>query len=78
MEHTFTSSTATLSQVCPICKKKHSMEFDRKAYQEGFRKYWHEEMLVQHAFPTFTPSQREFIVTGICSSCWDKLGEEGE
>lgn len=76
MEHDIYESTIILSRVCPFCGKKHSMEFDKKAYQEGYHKYYHRRVLLQHAFPTFTPSQREFIKTGICDDCWDSLDGE--
>lgn len=38
---------------------------------------WHSGTLVQDAFPQLTPSEREFIITGILDSEWnDVIGEE--
>tara|TARA_B100000497_G_C7248830_1_gene178920 strand:- start:225 stop:431 length:207 start_codon:yes stop_codon:yes gene_type:complete len=38
---------------------------------------WMGGTLVQNAFPQLTPSEREFIVTGILDSEWnDMFGEE--
>ncbi len=34
---------------------------------------WSNGMLVQKAFPNLTPSEREFIITGITSEEWDEL-----
>ena len=39
--------------------------------------YYLKGMLLQDAFPNLSPSQREFIKTGITSKEWDNLfGEE--
>ena len=64
-----------LQTVCPFCGKKHKLVFNgakadeykkgRTAYEAGYR--------IQDAFPTFTASEREFILTGICDSCWDNM-----
>jgi hypothetical protein len=38
---------------------------------------WYSGTLVQDAFPQLTPSEREFIITGILDSEWnDVIGEE--
>jgi hypothetical protein len=34
--------------------------------------YYNEGFLLQHAFPTLTPDQREFIKTGITAEEWDQ------
>jgi hypothetical protein len=34
---------------------------------------WKDGMLIQHAFPTLTPNQREFLMTGYTPEDWDKL-----
>jgi hypothetical protein len=31
---------------------------------------------IQDAFPTLSPSDREFLMSGICSSCWDQMFKE--
>ena len=30
-------------------------------------------MRMQDAFPSFTADEREFIMTGICPTCWDSM-----
>lgn len=66
------SVTTTLSKECPFCKKTHTMEFDTEALYSGLEK-WKAGMRIQDAFPTFNPDQREFLLTGICSKCWDEM-----
>ena len=63
----------TISNVCPFCGKIYQMEVPFAgfmAYECG--------ALVQKAFPTLTPSERECIVSGMCTTCQDKIfGNEG-
>jgi len=43
-------------------------EFDAAFYA------WHEDgALIQNAFPTLTPAEREFIKTGITDEQWQEL-----
>lgn len=60
------------ARVCPFCGKEHEMAFNSKAYFEGVEKY-NAGAFVQNAFPSFTPDQREFLLTGICNNCWDDM-----
>lgn len=64
--------TIKLEKQCPFCGKTHVMEFDALSYNVGMEKYM-SGALCQNAFPDFTPSQREFIMTGICDECWDSM-----
>ena len=64
--------TSTLARVCPFCGKSHSitvnndeMEAGSYAIERGVR--------IQDAFPTWTPDEREFLMTGICSKCWKSM-----
>ena len=59
-----------ITQVSPISGKTHVMDLD--ITNEQLIK-WGEGMLIQNAFPNLTPSEREFIKTGITSSEWDSL-----
>ena len=66
------SDNITLTKTCPFCGKPHSITVDRKEYYTGA--YLRGAgALIQNAFPNFTPSQREFIMTGICDKCWDNM-----
>ena len=62
----------TFNRMCPICKKHHSIVVDKDEYIKGSKLY-KSGLKIQDAFPNFTPSQREFFMTGICDSCWDNL-----
>lgn len=44
---------------------------------EQLDNYYVKGMLLQNAFPNLSPSQREFIMTGLTSKEWDEIfGEE--
>ena len=64
-----------LQTVCPFCSKKHKLVFNGKKadeYKKG-RTAYEAGYAIQAAFPTFTASEREFILTGICDACWDNM-----
>lgn len=67
------SEKISLMRTCPLCGKKHEMSFDREALEAGWTKWKNQDMLIQDAFPSFTPNQREFLLTGICDKCFDTL-----
>jgi len=48
-----------------------SMELD--VTQEQLDRYDFGEDLVQDIFPNLTPSEREFLITGITPNDWNKL-----
>jgi hypothetical protein len=70
-----TEDKVTLTTVCPWCGKERKLVLEgtkaaeykqgRVAYEAGY--------VIQAAFPSFTPSEREFILTGICDECWDSM-----
>lgn len=64
--------TVRITGRCPFCGKQHEMEFPRKELDEGIIRY-DNGALLQDAWPTFTPEQREFLKTRICPDCWNSL-----
>lgn len=64
-----------LETVCPFCGKKQQLVLEHRkgaeyklgkvAYESGYH--------IQNAFPSFTPDEREFILTGICPECWNNM-----
>ena len=62
-----------IETICPICGKKHTISVNRFEFSDGIQRYRYQGVLIQDAFPRFTPSQREFLLTGICDSCLDKM-----
>ena len=70
--HPTKTGIVVLSTTCPECGKVHSTEVDVEAWNRGKLLYVG-GALMQDAFPSFSPSQREMFITGICDSCWDKI-----
>ena len=64
--------TIKLARRCPLCGCHHEMEFPKKELDDGIAAR-ERGALIQNAFPSFTPAQREFLKTGICSPCWEKV-----
>ena len=57
---------------CPFCGKEQRKEFP----VEGWAKYMKGEH-VQNCFPEMSADDREFLISGICPTCWDKtFGED--
>lgn len=62
-----------LARICPLCGKRHSMIVDAAAYSAGLKAYETQHLLVQQAWPTFSPDEREMIMSGTCNDCWNSL-----
>lgn len=62
----------TFTGPCVDCLQPQSVEVDEAAagrYQRG--------EFVQDCFPDLSASAREFLISGICGECWDKMfGQE--
>ena len=61
-------ASVLITKACPFCKRRYQNVFDADAY----RKLEH-GMTVQDAFPDRSADDREFLITGICPECWDKM-----
>lgn len=61
-------SIVTLKKPCPFCGRVQLKMFDSDAYRK-----WQAGAKVQDCFPDRTADDREFLVTGICPECWDRL-----
>lgn len=72
---TLTEDKVTLTTVCPFCSKKHKivLEGDKAAEYKRGKVAYEAGYVIQAAFPSFTSSEREFILTGICDECWDSM-----
>ena len=58
---------------CHECKKEISVEVeptDLERFRAGD--------FVQDCFPYLSPAEREFLISGICSVCWDEMFPEVE
>ena len=72
---TVTEDKVTLTTVCPFCSKEHKivLEGDKATEYKRGKVAYEAGYVIQAAFPSFTPSEREFILTGICDECWDSM-----
>jgi hypothetical protein len=62
----------TLVKTCPCCGNEHQIMVNEDAYIAGVEAY-RNGAKIQDAFPSFTPDEREFLLTGICPKCWDNM-----
>jgi hypothetical protein len=56
---------------CVHCGKQHEIELDLKdleAWQAGQR--------IQVVMPYLSPNERELLISGTCSTCWDNIFSE--
>lgn len=54
--------------VCPLCGAEFTIKVSTSDYIE-----WLEGTLVQDAFPYLSADEREALVSGICSKCWENM-----
>lgn len=60
---------------CPFCGNVTDKNLD--VTKEQLVRYYNREDLIQNIFPNLSPDEREFIMTGYCDSCQEKIfGEE--
>ena len=57
---------------CPFCGKISKLKVSTKVWRDGLTAF-RNGALIQHAWPTLTPSSRELIKTGICDECRIKM-----
>ena len=64
-----------VSVTCPFCGKESFLTLSANDFEA-----WQNGELVQNAFPYLDANERELLVSGICSECWDKMfsSEEDE
>lgn len=62
-----------ITRVCPFCGEKMGLWVE----EDGFNA-WEGGVPVQKAFPDLSAKEWEFIISGICENCWEKMfGDEG-
>lgn len=52
---------------CPFCGHAHDVFVSEADYWD-----WQDGALVQDAFPYLSANDRELLISGCCSQCWDK------
>ncbi len=63
----------TILTTCPICGKVNEVNVKFEDYLR-----WQDGELVQNAFPYLNANDRELLLSGICSKCWDKMYGEND
>lgn len=53
---------------CPICGKATESRVNTEDYVK-----WQEGMLIQQAFPYLTADEREMLISGTHSDCWEAM-----
>jgi hypothetical protein len=62
----------TFQVICLSCREKHQFDVSEKALEN----YSKGEILIQDAFPFLPSGERELLVSGICSNCFDEMFAE--
>lgn len=57
-----------LTRQCPVCRVTREVEMPEEAYKK-----WSSGQFIQVAWPEGIPAQREEIISGTHSECWDKM-----
>jgi len=65
------NATITLKRECPFCYKKQDITVPLKEYEA-----WKHGMLIQDAMPSVSKEDRETLISGVCSTCWDQMMED--
>ena len=60
-----------ISVLCPICHKEHSVYVEKDDYYR-----WLRGTHVQNAFSYLNAAEREILISGTCSECWDNMFKE--
>jgi hypothetical protein len=61
----------------PSTQKKITVAVDLDILNQGWF-HWQSGVSIQHAFSTLNAGEREFLLTGITPTEWDKMVSEGE
>ena len=57
-----------VQRVCPVCGKTFEISIPTDDYIN-----WQCGELIQDAMPYLSPSNREFLISGICGECQEKI-----
>lgn len=57
--------------VCPICKEETYVSVESADFEA-----WQNGALIQNVMWYLSPKERETLISGICSICWDKMFSE--
>lgn len=57
-----------VQRTCPICRETFEISIPTDDYIN-----WQNGELIQNAMPYLSPSNREFLISGICGNCQEKI-----
>ena len=58
----------TIKTICPICGHTSQVTIPAEDYLK-----WQFGELIQNAMPYLSPESREFLISGMCRDCQDKI-----
>lgn len=61
--------STVVKERCPFCGEYNQVSVDTK----GFNKWAFEGALIQDAMPSASEVTREFLISGMCPSCQEKI-----
>lgn len=61
--------STVVKERCPLCGQYHQVSVDTK----DFVKWAFEGALIQDAMPNVSEVTREFLISGMCPSCQEKI-----
>jgi hypothetical protein len=71
-EYDYNTTTTVTTRACSLCGGR-----SRVVVPTDDLESWRSGTLIQNAFPYFTPAERELLMTGTHSECWDAFfGDE--
>ena len=59
---------AVTTKACVMCGKSSVLEVEERGYHA-----WREGALIQRALPTLREDDRELLISGTHSKCWDQM-----
>lgn len=65
-----TDEQIIIARNCPLCNTQRYIQVSKDAYNN-----WKNGTTIQKAFPDLTVDERELIMTGFCSKCFDTVME---
>lgn len=71
-QNDYPNDVTVLEIPCPWCCKISELKISTKIWLAGLTAYKNGALL-QNAWPTLSPSDRELIKTGICDECWNNM-----
>ena len=63
----------SINRKCVVCGKEREIKVPKEDYER-----WKAGLFIQEAMPTVSAEDREFLMSDVCSECFDNLFAEGD